>query len=63
MYKVYILGAWHQGFVMAGVLAENEFDVTCVVDSSSEKVLLESLQFPVFEPGLIELVKLGKETG
>ena len=63
MYKVYILGAWHQGFVMAAVLAENEFDVTCVVDSSSEKVLLESLQFPVFEPGLIELVKLGKETG
>jgi UDPglucose 6-dehydrogenase len=63
MYKVYILGAWHQGFVIAGVLAENKFDVTCIVNSSEEKVLLESLQFPVSEPGLIELVKVGKEAG
>ena len=63
MYKVYILGAWHQGFVIAGVLAENEFDVTCIVNSSEEKVLSESLQFPVFEPGLIELIKLGDKAG
>jgi len=58
-----MLGAWHQGFVMAGVLAENEFEVICVVNSLKEKDLLESLQFPVFEPGLEQLVKLGKEAG
>lgn len=48
---------------MAGVLAENEFNVTCVVNSSKEKDLLKSFQFPVFEPGLIELLKLGINFG
>ncbi len=48
---------------MAGVLAENEYEVICVVNSLKEKGLLESLQFPVFEPDLYELVKLGKEAG
>jgi UDPglucose 6-dehydrogenase len=63
MHNIYIFGAWHQGFVSAGVLAENEYIVTCVVDTLEEKVKFDSVELPVFEPGLQELVTLGKESG
>ena len=63
MHNVYIFGAWHQGFVSAGVLAENEYIVTCVVNTLEEKLKFDSVELPVFEPGLQELVAVGKESG
>lgn len=63
MYNVYIFGAWHQGFVMAAVLSENESFVTCVVNTLDEKMQLESLELPIFEPGLQESITSGVESG
>jgi UDPglucose 6-dehydrogenase len=59
MSRVYVFGSWHQGFVMAGVLARNNFSVICVVDSVEKLEKNRALEFPVFEPGLKELIEAG----
>ena len=61
MRNVYLFGAWHQGLVAAGVLAENKYNVMCVVRTSLEKTRLDALELPIFEPGLHELIAEGVE--
>jgi UDPglucose 6-dehydrogenase len=61
MSRVYVFGSWHQGFVIAGILARNNFSVTCVVDSVEKLEKYGALEFPVFEPGLKELIEAGKK--
>ena len=63
MNSVYVFGSWHQGFVIAGVLAKNNFHVTCVVNSEEDRMKYLGLEFPVFEPGLTELLDLGINSG
>lgn len=48
---------------MAAILSEKEYSVVCVVNTISEKIRLESLELPVFEPGLHELISLGLDSG
>jgi UDPglucose 6-dehydrogenase len=63
MIEVNIFGLWHQGLVMAGVLAQNDYLVSCITKNSEEKKELEQLILPVYEPGLIELIGNGIKVG
>ena len=60
---IYIKGLWHQGLVAAGVWASDGFMVTGLCDSKSEADNLNEGNIPIFEPGLVELIKESLKKG
>ncbi len=48
---------------MAGVFSDNSYYVSCVTNSRPEKESYESLNLPLFEPGLASLIETGINSG
>lgn len=62
-HTVWIIGLWHQGLVMAAVLAENGFDVIGIASDAGALELIRSGVLPVFEPGLESSIMSGLDSG
>jgi UDPglucose 6-dehydrogenase len=58
-----VLGAWHQGLVASGCLAETGYAVRAWDASSETMAGLRQGKLPIFEPGLDDLIAAGVESG
>ncbi|HUR55114.1 MAG TPA: 3-hydroxyacyl-CoA dehydrogenase NAD-binding domain-containing protein, partial [Gemmataceae bacterium] len=62
--KVAVIGTGYVGLVSGTCFAESGNDVVCVDNNAAKvKTLNETDSIPIFEPGLLELVRKNKRDG
>ncbi len=61
--KVCVFGLWHLGTVTAASLAARGFTTVGLAESADAAATLSSGTPPLFEPGLIELMRVGIDNG